>query len=74
MDVSRRKQWAGRHGSNWSWKVGKEGRLEELYAEEVGRLRSWNLKDRNCKRNVGVNAFRFVDTWHFAVAITYQKS
>ena len=74
MDLSRRKQWAGRHGSNWSWKVGKEGRLEGLYAEEVGRLRSWNLKDRNGKRNVGVNAFRFVDTWHFAVAITYQKS
>ena len=49
--------------------VGKEGRLVGLYAEEVGRLRSWNLKDRNGKRNVGVNAFRFVDTWHFAVAI-----
>ena len=54
--------------------VGKEGRLVGLYAEEVGRLRSWNLEDRNGKRNVGVNAFRFVDTWHFAVVITYQKS
>ena len=44
--------------------------MEGLFTEEVGRLRSWNLEDRNGKRNVGVNAFRFVDTRHFAVVIT----
>ena len=58
--------------------VGKKGRKEDwkgcTHKRLAGFLRSWNLEDRNGKRNVGVNAFRFVDTWHFAMATTYQKS
>ena len=74
MDLSRRKQWAGRLGSDWSWKEGKEGRLEDCkdctHKRLAGFLRSWNLEDRNGKGKVGLTAFR----WHMALLRGHNAS